>query len=535
MDLPEPSPPTELADQAFLPAGGRGGGSSALVIAMSLMLLALVLSRLSGMVRDVIVAQLFGTTSTTDSFYAAYSPAELVSSLLLAGLVGVALIPVFMRSYLQRDSTSWSLISAVLNWLLLCSAAGVVLGVIESRSLIRLLTPGLREDDLNRAAELSRVMLPGLLFFAVSSVFTGVLNAGNRFLIPTLAGFVVNLAMIVVALVLSGSLGIAALAWGFLVGSALQLAIQVPAVLSAGFRYRLTLGLADPRLRAVFLAMAPLILLTVFGYGRLLVERWIGSGLPEGTIAVLNFANRLLLVAPALVVAPVSTVLYPSLARSFIGSEKMNASGADLVAIGLRLILLAILPTAVLLRLFGHPLVAALYQRGAFDAASANATAYLLGLFALALVPIGLNEFLTRTYFARRRPAFALTAAFAGFATTMIGDLALTARIGVPGLAYGAALGSWTTFVIFAVEQRLWKQLNFLRPALKTAIAATVMLAAAYLTAAASRPLHSIPGELALALGAAGLAYVTALLFLRSEDLGLVGRLSLRHLPLSWR
>src|SRR4029077_7634288 len=151
-------------------------------------------------------------------------------------------------------------------------------------------------------------------------------------------------------------------------------------------RYQLTFGLSDPAVRAIFTAMAPLLVWLAIAYGRLIVERWLGSVLGAGTIAILNFSNRLYLFAPGLIVTPISTVFYPIVVRGHV--DKDEDALRQTISTGIRLIVLAARPSRLLLRSCAHPIVAVIYERGAFDATSSNATAYLLGLFALGLVPL---------------------------------------------------------------------------------------------------------------------------------------------------
>ncbi len=500
---------------------------------MLLILLALLASRGSGLVRDAIVAYQFGTTATTDSFIAAFSLPDILSSLLLAGLVGVALIPILVRASAEDPANRWMVASSVLNLMTLGAAALALVGIVFARPLVTVLTPGLAGAHAIRAAHLLQVMFPALVFFGAGSVFTAILNAGNRFTVPNLAGLFVNLAMILGAVAFGPRIGIDALAWGFLVGSILQLAIQLPSARRLGFRYRLTLGLSDPRVRAVLASVVPLTLILVFAYSRLLVERWLGSLIAPGTISVLTFSNRLLLVAPTLLVAPVSTVLYPQLARHVIDNQPVEVR--EVISTGIRLILLGVLPAALLLRFLSHPIVAAVYQRGAFDLTSSNATAYLLGLFALALVPFSLNDFMTRSYFARGRQRFALRAALAGMLLTFVGDIVLTRLLGFPGLAWGATFGAWSLLAIFVVDHRMWRQRSLIVPTLKTVVASVAMILVAIAVFQLTAPFQGILARLAVTLLAAGAVYVGALLLVASEDARLLGgmasRWALRALP----
>lgn len=491
-------------------------------------LLALLASRASGLVRDAIVAYQFGTTATTDSFVAAFTIPDLVSSLLLAGMVGIAAIPVLIRA--EGDEGRWTVANALLNLTTAAVAACALGGMIWAPSIVSTLTPGLDGDHVARAAALAQIMFPALVFFAAGSVITAVLNTGDRFTLPNLAGLFVNLAMIAAAILLGPSIGITALAWGFLAGSALQFAVQLPVAHSLGFRYKPTFGLHDPRLRAVFAAMLPFILMTAFQYGRLVVERWLGSLIAPGAISVLTFANRLLLFAPSLIVAPVSTVLYPQLARD----ELVDASEVKrTVASGIRLIFVGAVPSALLIRYLSHPIVALVYERGAFNVTSSNATAYMLGLYAVALVPLSLNEFISRTYFARRRHRFVLFANAAGLILTLAGDVAFTWLIGFPGLALGASVGAWGLLAVFFVEGGIWRDRTLQALFVKVALAGILMMAAVVVVNTSSTSMRSTGLRLAIDLVVAALVYTAILSVLAANEVrqvsqSLLGRWGIR-------
>jgi len=468
-----PEPATGVAASASLIAGRRRVVAGAL----ALTLLALLASRASGMVRDAVIAYQFGASATTDSFLSAFTLPDLISSLLLTGLVGVAVIPVLIRSQTSEGATVWRTANAVLNLLIVASAVLALVGAVAAGPLVNALTPGLSGTHAAMAAEMARIMFPALVFFAAASLLTGILNIGSRFVIPTLAGLFVNVAMIGAAVVFGRELGVSALAWGFLVGSVLQLTVLIPGASRLGYRYQLTFGLSDPNVRAVFRAMAPLLLVVAMQYGRLIVERWIGSILVPGTIALLNFSNRLYLFPPALIVAPISTVLYPMVARGHVAGDEERIR--QTISTGIRLIVLSAVPAMLLLRYFAHPMVAVIYQRGAFDASSSAATGYLLGLFALGLVPVCINEFLTRTYFARQRARFALLITGSSLAVTVAADVVLTRLIGYPGLAWGATAGAWWLLAIVVIDGRIWRQREIVLTALRAVVAGLVMTALA--------------------------------------------------------
>ncbi len=503
------------------PAAGMASGSSLIagrrrVVAgaLALTLLALLASRASGMVRDAVIAYQFGASATTDSFLSAFTLPDLISSLLLTGLVGVAVIPVLIRSEVTGASV-WRTANAVLNLLIVASAGLALVGAAAAGPLVDLLTPGLSDTHAALAAEMARIMFPALVFFAAASLLTGILNIGSRFVIPTLAGLFVNVSMIGAAVVFGRQLGVSALAWGFLAGSVLQLTVLIPGATRLGYRYQLTFGRSDPNVRAVFRAMAPLLLVVAMQYGRLIVERWIGSILVSGTIALLNFSNRLYLFPPALIVAPISTVLYPIVARGHVDGDEDRIR--QTISTGIRLIILSAVPAMLLLRYFAHPMVAVIYERGAFDAKSAAATGYLLGLFALGLVPVCINEFLTRTYFARHRARFALLSTGSSLAVTVVADIVLTRFIGYPGLAWGATAGAWWLLAIVVLDGGIWRQRDIVMTALRAVVAGVVMTAFAVGVFDLMPITHTVV-RLGAALLVGGGVYLLVLRLLSTQD-----------------
>ncbi len=480
----------------------------------------MLLSRLAGLTRDAVIASRFGARGSTDALFAAFTIPDLVSSLLLAGLVGVAFIPVFVRVRADDENRAAALASGIFNLLAIGTAVIALAGVLAAGPAIALIAPGLPPASSELAAALLRIMLPALVLFGLGSLLTGVLNADERFLLPTLAGLVLNLAIILAALTLAQLLGLFAIAWGFLAGSILQFCLQAWGAHAGGHRWQPTLALGAPELRMVVLAAIPLVLVTACQYGRLVVERVIGSTLPPGTISELGFANRVLLMPATLAAGPIATALFPRL--SVQSALSADADFHRSVVLGIRLIVLVALPGALLLAMLSTPLVAVLYQRGAFTAAASAGTGDLLAIFALGLPAIAVNEFLTRGCFASGRARFALLITASALAVNVAADVVLARLLGAPGLAAGAVIAAWASTLALATAFAPWKDAAMAASALKLALAAVPSAAVAWLVHAAFAGPELL--RVALALIAAGAVYAAALLALHAEELQLARR-----------
>jgi putative peptidoglycan lipid II flippase len=382
-------------------------------------------SRLLGLVRNIVIAAHFGTGTDYSAYVAAMAIPDTVFQVLVGGAVGSAFIPVFQR-YLAHDQEqeAWRLTSSVINCaVLLAGGAALVLGIF-ARPLMDLLLAG-NPDPAFRdlAVNLTRILLISPAIFAASSFCASVLNSYHRFAVAALAPLMYNLAIIAGAALLSAPFGIYGLAMGAVIGAALHLLIQVPALARLGMRWRPVLDVRQSGVQEVARLFSPRVLgLGVVQLNKVLSGVLFASFLVAGSMAFLDYAWLMIMTPLALAMA-VGTAVFPTLTQS--SSLKQQAQFQQVFQLSLRMILFVTVPASIGLIVLGQPITKLFFERNQFTAHSTEATAYALGFFAIGLAGHATVEIMDRVFYALHDTKTPVLVAVVAIALNIVCSLAL--------------------------------------------------------------------------------------------------------------
>lgn len=364
-------------------------------------MVAFVISNLAGLVRQILVSQAFGTLAVMEAFNAANRVSETLFTLVAGGALASAFIPTFTGLLTQeKKDQAWKLASAVANLVLILLTIGSALAAVFAPQITRhILAPGFANDPVKEALtiDLLRLMLPSAVIFGLSGLVMGVLNSHQHFLVPALTPAMYQLGMIFGVLVLSPSLGIYGLAWGVLIGAALHLVLQLPSLLRLGGAYTRGLGLQIPEVREVARLMAPRLLGVAVVQLNFWVNTRLASQMPEGSVTGVVLAFSLMLMPQAAISQSIAIAAMPMFSAQ-VSLGKLAEMRSSLAA-SLRGALILSLPAAIGLIMLRKPLVAVLYQRGAFTAQSTELVAWALLWYAAGLVGHALVEILSRAFY----------------------------------------------------------------------------------------------------------------------------------------
>lgn len=365
-----------------------------------------VLSRASGLLRDVIVTARFGTTAEYGAYVAAFRITDLLYMVIIGGALGSSFIPVFIQLW-ERDGAerAWRLASAVLTWTLALLTAASALLWLLARPLTGWLYAGPSIDaaSLDLISDLTRLFLLSPLLLGLGGLAMAALNARDRFTLPALAPSLYNLGIIGGALALAPTMGVWGLAWGVVLGALLYLLVQIPGLFALGMRLRPEWGRDLPELSQVARQLGPRVLGQAAAHISVMVTAALTARLALGAekLAALNLAYQLMLLPYGVFSLSLSTVAFPRLAR-LVAEGRLADLAAD-VRRTLGTILFLTLPAMAALLTLGLPLTRALFQRGAFDDVSLQLTAAALAGYALALPAFAASEILIRAFYAMQR------------------------------------------------------------------------------------------------------------------------------------
>ena len=510
-------------------AGGRQIAKAATLV-MGLF----VVSRALGLVRQVAIGALFGTSGDLDAYLAAARISETVFLVVAGGALGSAFIPTF-ADHLARgdDGGAWRLASAVANLALIVLTAIAGLTAIFAPALVRtVIAPGFGPPQQALTASVLRLMLISPVIFGVSGIVMGALNAHQHFLLPALAPSLYNLSIVGGALLLGPRLGVRGMAVGVVVGAALHLLVQVPGLVHYGARYVPTLGLDDPSVREVGRLMAPRILGTAIAQLNFVVNNSLASGLGEGAVSAINYAWLLMLLPQGVFAQAVGTAAFPTFAGQVARGER--AEMRSTLAATLRAVFFLSLPATVGLLVLGQPLVGLLFERGAFEATSTAAVAWALAFYALGLVGHAGLEIVARAFYALHDTLTPVWVGGLAMGLNVALSLALPRVFGLAGWPppAGLALANSvaTLLELSALLVLIRRRMDGLEGRRTRAAFARSGLAALAMGAVLLGWRALLPGAGALVLGGGGVvlgvaAYLFAALLLRVEELRVVGRL----------
>ncbi len=365
-------------------------------------MVAFILSNLTGLIRQILIANAFGTQADIEAFNAANRVAETLFALVAGGALASAFIPTF-TSLLTKDDNkgAWHLASSIFNLILLVISIASLIAAIFAPQVVRyVLAPGFADQPAKEALtiDLVRLMLPSAAIFALSGLVMGILNSYQKFFVPALAPSMYQIGMIFGVLVLSPSMGIIGLAWGVLIGASLHLLLQVPSLIRLGARYTPTLGLKTPSVHEVARLMGPRLL----GVAVVQLNFWINIRLasqhPEGSVTGIVIAFALMLMPQAAIAQSIAIAAMPTFSAQY-ALGKLNEMRHSLAS-SLRGVLLLSLPASLGLILLRKPLIVLLYQRGEFDSRSTELVAWALLWYAVGLVGHSVVEIVSRAFYA---------------------------------------------------------------------------------------------------------------------------------------
>jgi putative peptidoglycan lipid II flippase len=488
-----------------------------------------------GLLRNMVIARQFGIGADLDAYYAAFKLPELLFTIVAGGALATAFIPV-LADHLGGDDldSAWGLVSSILNLvILIVTALAVMAGVLAPLLVRHVIAPGFDPVTQAETARLMRLVLISTLVFGVSAVQTATLHGMQHFVLPALAPIMYPVGIMAGAVWLSPTLGVRGLAVGAILGALLHLSIQVPGMVRRGYRWRPVLGLRNGSVHRVAALMGPRVLDLATFHFMLLVTTNLGSRLGEGSVSALEWGWGFMQLPETMIGTALGLVALPTLAglarRNDVVGLRSTLSGA------LRVVVLLTVPAAVGLILLGRPLLAVLYQRGAFDAAATEAVYIAVRFYAVGLVGHASLELAARAFFAQQDTVTPLIIAVGAALLDVALALSLMRPLGHGGLALANAIAiSVEVVVLLLVLRRRWQGVGG-RAIASTLIRAMAMAAAMVVVVlgvmgAADRVgLAPLPLVL-LATSAGALTYLAAGFALRLEELGWI----LAARPLRW-
>jgi putative peptidoglycan lipid II flippase len=406
------------------------------------------LSRVTGLVREILIARVFGAASDVDAFSVAFRLPNLLRRLFAEGAFSQAFVPIFAHTQATGGSkTARELLSHVASALFWTVLAVSALGVVAAPGLVVLIASGFLKTRavFDLATLLTRWMFPYILCMSLVACAAGALNTFGRFAVPAVTPVLLNLSMIVLTVLAAPHVHppILALALGVMLGGVLQLAVQLPALARIGMLPTLVglrSSVADPQVRRVLRQMGPAVFAVSVAQVSLIINTSIASYLGAGSNAWLYFADRLMEFPTALLGVALGTVLLPSLSRAFADGRSDQYS--RLLDWGLRTTCLIALPATLALAILADGMIAALFAGGRFDQHDITQTGAALIGYAVGLLGLIAIKILAPGFYARQDIRTPVKIAVIALLATQLANIVLVPWFRHAGLALSVSLGA---------------------------------------------------------------------------------------------
>lgn len=478
--------------------------------------IAVMFSRVLGLLREVIFAKYFGAGFLYDAYVVAFRIPNVLRDLFAEGALSVAFVKVFTDYQVNKgEKEAWRLASLVLNLLAVVMSVICIVGIIFSKQFVGLIADGFSPEKAALATTLTQIMFPFIMLVALAALAMGVLNTKGVFGVPASASTVFNIVSIIVGLGvaywLSGGgwsesndktaipdfasqWAIVGMAIGTLLGGAAQFLMQIPSLIGVGFRFSPILSFADEGVRKVMALMGPAIIGTSAVQVNVMINTYFVAGI-DGANSWLSYSFRLMQLPIGVFGVAVGTAAIPVMSR--LASEGKIKDLRDTISSSVNLVFLLTLPSACGLIILGEPIVRMIYERGKFDSMDTSMTAAALAGYSVGLTGYAAIKILSPAFYALNDAKTPMIIALASIGVNLIGSYFLREWLsnygvtpatphgfGHVGVALATSLVALVNFFALALILRgRIKRLNgrnIVVSFLKIAAASAVMSIAAY-------------------------------------------------------
>jgi len=415
------------------------------------------ISRILGLVREMIFASLFGANYVTDAFRVAYAIPYVLRRLLGEGAMSAFLVPIFIdirtkegdeegKRFVYAAYTTFSIVVAII----------IAIGILVAPVIVFIIAPGFKSSPqtFNLTVNLTRIMFPYMFLMMTSAMSMGILNSYEHFFTPSLGPIVLNIVFIGAMLYLAPLFGpdrsmqVYGLAFGVLIGGLLQVLVQIPAQLRFKIKFRPIFNFAHKGIKRMLILMGPAMI--VIGVVRisLFLDNIAASLLGEGTISILNYSERLLQFPLGMIGFAVSTSSLPLLAKYY--SERKIDDMKRTVMDAFSLAMVVCLPAMMGLFALGGPIVSIVYRHGAFTSADASATANVLYALSAGLVGFIGVQIIVPGFYAMQDMKTPLWGAIIALVINGILDFTLMIPWGLVGIALATTFSTFANLILIA-------------------------------------------------------------------------------------
>jgi putative peptidoglycan lipid II flippase len=409
-------------------------------------MLLIVLGKVIAFAKDIVISTYFGTSSDTDAFFIALN---ITSILFIAfySTVSLVFLPLYNETKIKYGLQATNLFSSnIINLYLFISFIIILLGIYFAPELVNLINASSNPINIDLTIILLRIMVLSFMFSIFISFMTAIQLSNEQYLAPHLAPIINNFIVVIAIIVFAPTYGIYVPA----IAGVIAWIIQAPLhkwIVRKKFNYIFHLNLKDENIKKMGFLFFPAFLGIFIDQTNIMVDTILASGLEEGSVSALNYANRLISFASGIFVMAIMSIMYPMFSKYIINEEqeKLNTS----IRTSIRLLLLVMLPITAIIFIFHHEIVSIVFQRGKFDESATQVTSSVFFFYSIGIIFLGLRELFNKVFYAQKNTKTPLFISFFAVSINIILSIILVKYMGVTGLA----LASSISLIIYVILQ----------------------------------------------------------------------------------
>ncbi|MBI2692436.1 MAG: murein biosynthesis integral membrane protein MurJ [Solirubrobacterales bacterium] len=437
----------------------ESGGGRRLALSTAIFSFATALSRVAGLIREIVAAVAFGVTGAVSAFTVAFNVPNLVRSLFADAALQAAFVPVFTELLDRGERKEAFKVASTLFYLIVAVLGLITIGfIIAAPWIMPLFAFGLDDQYKDLMIGLSRVLFPSVVLLGVTGLFAGILNALDHFAVPAIAPLFWNVVIILSIVLITPYLAegdrIYAYAIGVLLGTIVQMLMPIPVLRRklGGEEFGRSFDWRNKNVHRVLILMMPV----AIGLGLInfdvAVNNLVGSLVSDEAPAAIDKAFRIFMLPQGIFSVAIATVLFPTLSR-FAARQDFNGL-RHTMANGVRQMFMVLVPSAAIIAVLATPIVKLVFQHGKFDAADTELVATALFWFTFSLPFHGANLLYTRTFFSLQRPWLTTLLALGSLSTNLIASLVLYKTFGIAGVVGATAIATLGMMIAQAMVLR---------------------------------------------------------------------------------
>ena len=421
-------------------------GNSLIKSTFIIMIVSLI-SRALGFVRDMLIAKNFGAGMYTDAYNVAVSVPEIIFT--LVGLaISTAFLPMLSKVKAKKGKREmYDFANNVINILFIISLIFFIVANIFSKEIVYIF--GFSEETSLLAIKLLKITLLNLLFLSINACFTSLLQVNEDFVVPSILGLFFNLPMIIY-LLLFRNYDIVGLTIANVIGNFFRVAVQVPSLLTHGYRYKFLIKFKDERLKEIIILIIPVIVGAGANSLNMVVDKYIASYLEVGSVSALDYAQKLILFINTIITTSVTSVVYPLMANMLHSDDK--GGFINILKKSILYLAIVLIPITIGVIIFDKDIVKVVYARGKFTEHAVDITTLALLGYGFGIFFTGIRDILNSTLFSMGKTKITTINGIIGVIVNIILSIILSKYLGIIGIALAASIAMIVTSMLLFIS-----------------------------------------------------------------------------------